>query len=284
MAAYNLQSPRTDWTTMTALQAVPTPTPPLGTRSDRLGVLDVLRGIALLGMFLVHFNDYSSGGGWAGGVYQQIALLFFDERFWTIFGILFGVGFAIQLRRADARGERFVGKYLRRLLALAGFGCIAHGVFGYNVLLGYAIWGVPLLLVRKWSVPVLVAAAILSAASGSIYQVARAEQGVATMGEPAFRAEQAELAAGTQRFKEANTAAQESTSLCYRVRCPPRAHAVVLRPVVDLSPGQHLHPVSAGRAGTPTRPLRPAGAASPADRRADALRRGRLGREHLAAP
>jgi uncharacterized protein len=211
-AAFTLQSPRTDRTTMTALQAVPAQTPPLGTRSDRLGVLDVLRGIALLGMFLVHFNDYSSGGGGLAGVYQRIALLFFDERFWAIFGILFGVGFAIQLRRADARGERFVGKYLRRLLALAGFGFIAHGVFGFNVLLGYAIWGVPLLLVRKWSIRALVAAAILSAASGSVYQVARAAHGVATIGEPAFRAEQADLAARTQRFKEANAAAQDATS------------------------------------------------------------------------
>ena len=30
--------------------------------TDRVAVLDVLRGIALLGMFLVHFNMYSSGG------------------------------------------------------------------------------------------------------------------------------------------------------------------------------------------------------------------------------
>jgi uncharacterized protein len=185
---------------------------PAAKRSDRLHVLDVLRGIALLGMFLVHFHDYSSDGVGLAGVYQQAVRLLFEERFWAIFGMLFGVGFAIQFRRADARGERFVRKYLRRLLALAAFGFIAHAVFGFNVLLGYAIWGVPLLLVRKWSVPALVAAAVLSAASGNIYQVARTAYGVATIGEPAFRAEEQALAAGNRSFNEANREAQDATT------------------------------------------------------------------------
>jgi uncharacterized protein len=175
-------------------------------------VLDVLRGIALLGMFLVHFHDYSSDGVGLAGVYQQVVRLLFEERFWTIFGMLFGVGFAIQFRRADARGERFVRKYLRRLLALAAFGFIAHAGFGFNILLGYAIWGVPLLLVRKWSIPALVAATVLSAASGNLYQVARTAYGVATIGEPAFRAEEQALAARNRSFNEANREAQDATT------------------------------------------------------------------------
>ena len=42
---------------------------------------------------------------------------------------------------------------MRRLVALAAFGFIAHACFGFNVLLGYAAWGLPLLLARRWSVP-----------------------------------------------------------------------------------------------------------------------------------
>src|SRR5688500_11296114 len=61
------------------------------TQPERLGVLDVLRGIALLGMFLVHFSERSSGGGTVGALYQKIVELFFAERFWAMFGILFGV-------------------------------------------------------------------------------------------------------------------------------------------------------------------------------------------------
>src|SRR5688500_12962036 len=75
--------------------------------TERIGALDVLRGIALLGMFLVHFNDHAIDGDTAtglAGLYHNIVRLFFEERFWTMFGILFGVGFALQLRRAEARG------------------------------------------------------------------------------------------------------------------------------------------------------------------------------------
>src|SRR6476660_1070070 len=79
-----------------------------GRRSlDRIEVLDVLRGIALLGMFLVHFNDHataSDGGSGLTAAYQRGVILFFAERFWAMFAILFGVGFAVHLRRAEARG------------------------------------------------------------------------------------------------------------------------------------------------------------------------------------
>ena len=97
--------------------------------TDRIGSLDVLRGIALLGMFLVHFNDQSVPGADPAGLanlYQKTVALFFEERFWTMFGILFGAGFAVQLRRAEARGSRFAPIYLRRLASVLG--CRQTGV------------------------------------------------------------------------------------------------------------------------------------------------------------
>ena len=101
-------------------------------RSERIEVLDVLRGVALLGMFLVHFNENATAGAGAGAVYQRIVALFFEERFWTMFGILFGVGFAVQLRRAEERGGSFAPAYIRRLIALAAFGFFAHAVLGFK--------------------------------------------------------------------------------------------------------------------------------------------------------
>ena len=178
----------------------------------RLHVLDVLRGIALLGMFLVHFNNYSTGGGRPDQIYQKIVVLFFDERFWTMFGILFGVGFAIQFRRAGARGEPYLAKYYRRMAMLAVFGFIAQGIFGYNVLLGYAIWGTVLPAFRKWSVPALVVALLLSAMSGNVYLMARAAYGVATRGEQGFKAEAARIANENRQYLAANNAAQDSSS------------------------------------------------------------------------
>jgi uncharacterized protein len=181
-------------------------------QSERIGVLDVLRGIALLGMFLVHYSERSSAGGTLDTLYQRIVGLSFEERFWAMFGILFGIGFAIQFRRAEARREPYIGKYLRRMAALAVFGIIAHAVFGFNVLLGYAFWGIPLILFRKWPMPALIAAVVLSAASWNIYAVARAGYGVAANGEQAYRAQLKAVAQGNAAFNEANRAAQDSPS------------------------------------------------------------------------
>src|SRR4051794_9840367 len=79
--------------------------PAPGTHAERIEVLDVLRGIALCGMIVVHFSERSadSDRGFAHA-YQAFVELFFVTRFHAMFAILFGVGFAVQLRRADARG------------------------------------------------------------------------------------------------------------------------------------------------------------------------------------
>ena len=199
---------------ITPCAATTTPDAPGAAQSaDRIGSLDVLRGVALLGMFLVQFNDHAIGGDTAAGLsetYQKVVALFFEERFWTMFGILFGVGFALQLRRAEARGAAFVMIYLRRLVALGGFGLFAHAVFGFNVLLGYAVWAAPLLLVRRWSVRMLTIALLLSAASGSLFGIARAGLRVAAVGEATYRAERVAVAAQNRTFNVQNRAAQDA--------------------------------------------------------------------------
>jgi uncharacterized protein len=177
---------------------------------SRLDVLDVLRGVALVGMFLVHFSNAAAEGGPLDGWYQAAVGLFFEERFWAMFAILFGAGFAIQFRRAEARGERYLPKYLRRMAALAGFGFIAHGVLGFNVLLGYAIWGLALPLFRHWSTSMLVVALLISAASGNLYAISRTAYGVSVKGANVFQAEQRDAAERTRAFVEANNAAQDA--------------------------------------------------------------------------
>jgi uncharacterized protein len=144
--------------------------------ADRIEVLDVLRGIALLGMYVVHFYDYAI---WAlpenapTTWWRQGEQWFLDGRFYTMFAMLFGIGFAVQLSRADARGEDIVPRYLRRLAALAVFGLIAEIVFGYNVLFGYATWGLFLLPIRRWSTKALFVLFLLCSASLPIYNVTR---------------------------------------------------------------------------------------------------------------
>ena len=181
-------------------------------RGHRIGVLDVLRGIALLGMFLVHFKDRSYDSPGIGEIYKTFVYWFFDERFWATFGILFGVGFAIQFRNAARRGEPYVAKYLRRMAALAVFGFIAEAFFGFNVLLSYAIWGIPLILFRNWRTPALIVALLLSATSHTIYSNARRSYIVSTAGQAQFAAQSDSVREYNRIHNEKYRKAQDSKS------------------------------------------------------------------------
>jgi uncharacterized protein len=163
-------------------------------------------------MFLVHFKDRSYDSPGIGEAYKTFVYWFFDERFWAMFGILFGVGFAIQFRNAHARGDQYIAKYLRRMVALAVFGFIAEAVFGFNVLLSYAVWGIPLILFRNWRTPALIVAVILSAASHTIYQVANGLYAGATMGAVHYREEREATSEYNKAHLEAYRKAQDSKS------------------------------------------------------------------------
>ena len=138
--------------------------------SARIDVLDVLRGFALLGMFIVHFHVKTIESGGIDDLVRTLIWRLVESKSHGTFALLFGAGFAIQLRRADERRTSFTAVYVRRLLVLALFGVGAHAFFGYNVLLGYAVWAVPLLVIRKWSTRALLVTAVLSAASVSLYR------------------------------------------------------------------------------------------------------------------
>jgi uncharacterized protein len=131
---------------------------------ERLHALDILRGLALFGMILVHFHQkmrlevtgLEDLIGW--GVYVLV-----EQKAWGTFAFLFGAGFAVLLRRLDARHAPVLRIYLRRLATLACFGVVAEVGFGFSILFSYACWGVALFIVRRWSTRALLVAATLSA-------------------------------------------------------------------------------------------------------------------------
>jgi uncharacterized protein len=91
-----------------------------------------------------------------------------EQKAWGVFALLFGAGFAILLRRLDARGEAALPVFARRLAALAAFGVIADVSFGFSILLEYACLGVPLFLVRRWSTRALLVTAALATCAGPL--------------------------------------------------------------------------------------------------------------------
>lgn len=146
------------------------PEPQAGT-AERIQSLDILRGVALLGMLLVHFHDKSTEPGGIDDVVRIAIWRLVESKSHGTFALLFGAGFAILLRRAELSSRPFTAFYLRRLGVLALFGFAAHAFFGFNVLLGYAVWGVPLLFIRKWSTRALIITAIVSAISVGLYHL-----------------------------------------------------------------------------------------------------------------
>jgi len=145
------------------------------TSDDRLHTLDILRGLALFGMILVHFHQkmrievtgLEDLIGW--GVWILV-----EQKAWGIFAFLFGVGFAVLLRRLEARNARVVPIYIRRLAGLAVFGLIAQVGFGFHILLEYAAWGMVLLLIRRWSTPAVLATAVVAVSARPVTAVVTA--------------------------------------------------------------------------------------------------------------
>ena len=132
--------------------------------SERAVILDALRGLALLGVLLDNLFAFT---GWAfltqpqrealptwpaDGVLAMLEMAFVHGKFYSIFSLLFGIGFSVILIRNEQRGVNPLKIFYRRLLVLAVFG-LAHILLLWegDILLLYALVGMLLPLFRKCS-------------------------------------------------------------------------------------------------------------------------------------
>ena len=128
---------------------------------ERIDVLDALRGAALFGIIAANMRGFSGPLAayfnhtlmWTdttSRVAQAFVNLFIQGKFITLFAFMFGIGFAIQMERADRRGTTSRIFYVRRLAVLLLFG-IVHFVFVWwgDILAPYALMGFLLLLFRN---------------------------------------------------------------------------------------------------------------------------------------
>jgi len=133
---------------------------------ERIRALDLLRGWAMFGVLWSNLNDgYASAGSvttldhalW----WTQEWLL--ESRFYTLLILLFGIGFGIQLIRADSRATDLRNTYYRRSAALLAIG-VVHGtlIWQGDILTIYALVAFALVMFRTASTrQILIAAAIL---------------------------------------------------------------------------------------------------------------------------
>lgn len=141
--------------------------------SERAEWLDAMRGFALLGILLINLTAFSGYAfidptskaalPWNGadGVLEYLTHALIEAKFYSLFSFLFGLGFALQLQRAEQRDADFRSVFRRRMAWLLVFGLL-HAVlvwFG-DILNFYALMGFALLWFRKVSTRVLLCAAI----------------------------------------------------------------------------------------------------------------------------
>jgi uncharacterized protein len=132
---------------------------------ERIEAIDILRGVAILGILIVNMGLFSLPEGlpahqlWPNIVdrtAEKLILFIAQEKFKTLFSFLFGLGLAVQMMRAEARGARFLPLYARRLFVLLLIGT-AHSLLLWDgdILHDYALLGFVLLLFRRRSLKTL---------------------------------------------------------------------------------------------------------------------------------
>jgi uncharacterized protein len=150
---------------------------PLGT-NDRISAIDILRGVAVLGILLVNIEDFglphadksAPGTEWVGdyvppdlagvSLFAWTAMrALFEGKMRAIFSMLFGAGGVLLISRLENRGAgiRAAEIYVRRTLWLLLFG-LAHAYLFWegDILYGYALGGLFLLPFRSLSPRALV--------------------------------------------------------------------------------------------------------------------------------
>ena len=137
------------------------PNPGPVAESTRITSLDLIRGVAVLGILLMNavsfkfghvpYWNLSAGGSetwldWAVGIFGEI---FVDQKFMGLFSLLFGAGIMLFIERAHARGGLAVRLNLWRNVLLLAIGLLHVQLWDGDVLMIYALSAFVLLALRK---------------------------------------------------------------------------------------------------------------------------------------
>lgn len=141
-------------------------------KTPRIEVVDALRGFAVMAILLVHSLEHFifpvypvNQPEWLNilndGVFNVIFSLFAGKSY-AIFALLFGFTFYIQCSNQERKGKDFGYRFLWRLVLLLGFATLNAAFFpAGDVLLLFAVVGLILFIVRKWSDKAVLITAIL---------------------------------------------------------------------------------------------------------------------------
>ena len=120
-------------------------------KSNRLEIVDALRGFSLAGIVIVHVVEQFVGGplpaealesarqGSADYIVDGFIQFFLRGKFFALFSLLFGWSFFIQFNNAAKRNIDYKGRYLWRMLLLFFIGYVHHSFYRGDILTIYAM-------------------------------------------------------------------------------------------------------------------------------------------------
>ncbi len=158
--------------------------------SSRLDVVDVLRGFALMALFLVHVIE-SYELFWAGekpGFITETVFALFMGKSFSLLALCFGFSFFILMDRAARRGQDFTARFAWRLLILEGIGFLHALIYRGDIMQTLAAIGFLLLLFNRVrsNAALLAGAAFCLAGPSLIVQLIAGASGAAWANAPAM--------------------------------------------------------------------------------------------------
>lgn len=143
------------------------------TVKERIPVIDVLRGVAILGILVINMEWYAFPEGYTqvylkmfNSIGDQIAFWFTQffgkGKFVSMLSFLLGLGTAVQVTRALEKGKKFSFLYSRRMLGLLAIGVVHDLLLWRGVILPlYAVMGFFLLLFQRRQPKTLITWAVI---------------------------------------------------------------------------------------------------------------------------
>ncbi|HCW07547.1 MAG TPA: hypothetical protein DGG95_09315 [Cytophagales bacterium] len=127
------------------------------TKTNRIEIIDILRGFSLLGIVIVHFTEQYYAGQMpeavmkashqniADSIVQGFTGILIQGKFFTIFSFLFGLSFFIQFDKGKESSSFFL-RFAWRLIILFAIGFVHSLHYRGDILTIYAVLGFGLLL------------------------------------------------------------------------------------------------------------------------------------------
>ncbi len=162
-------------------------------QSERVQIVDILRGFALFGILFVNMTIFSRPfqsmllpadptAPWYDRAGEWLIHFLGESKFYSLFSLLFGLGLTLLMDRIEARGGKFVPLYMRRLLILLGIGLVhAFLIWVGDILILYAVIGFLLILFRKakprmlltWAIVLMLLPFLFNAGATALVELGR---------------------------------------------------------------------------------------------------------------